>query len=206
MRYVRGVLQYIYPFQPAHLLSPSLPFLFLAQDMTNSPYLTNDDDPNLFSPKLISPDVQAQLPLGYIIRPLRRDDYAKGFFAVLGQLSVTGEVSEEVFQERFDVMKRMGCYFLVCVEALGEIVGCATLIVEHKFLHACGQSGHIEDVVVSDTQRGKKLGIRLIDQLKHMAQALGCYKIILNCKEHNVPFYEKCQLDVAQVQMCHYFP
>ncbi|KAI9470469.1 glucosamine 6-phosphate N-acetyltransferase-like protein [Zychaea mexicana] len=173
--------------------------------MTNSPFLTEGDDPQLFSSKLISSEVQEALPDGYTLRPLKRDDYSKGFFEVLGQLSVTGEVSQQVFEERFDLMKRMGCYFVVCVEAVDEIVACATLIVEHKFLHECGQAGHIEDVVVSDTQRGKKLGIRLIDQLKHMAQALGCYKVLLNCKEHNVPFYEKCSLSTAQVQMTRYF-
>ncbi|KAI9260678.1 acyl-CoA N-acyltransferase [Phascolomyces articulosus] len=173
--------------------------------MTNPPFLTENDGPHLFSPKLISPEVLAVLPDGYTLRPLKRDDYNKGFFDVLSQLSVTGNISQQVFEERFDMMQRMGCYYLVCIEALDEIVACATLIVEHKFLHSCGQAGHIEDVVVSDTQRGKKLGKRLIDQLTHMAQALGCYKIILNCKEHNIQFYEKCDLQVAQVQMSNYF-
>lgn len=46
---------------------------------------------------------------------------------------------------------------------------------------------------------------RLIDQLKHMAQAVGCYKIILDCLQHNVTFYERCGLKVSQVQMTHYF-
>ncbi|KAG2220165.1 hypothetical protein INT45_013863 [Circinella minor] len=173
--------------------------------MTNFPYLTEQNDSYLFSPKLISQEVLAALPDGYILRPLKRDDYNKGFIEVLGQLSVTGQTSQDLFEERFDTMKQLGCYYLVCIESLGEVVACATLIVEHKFLHNCGQSGHIEDVVVSDTQRGKKLGKRLIDQLTYMAQVLGCYKVILNCKEHNIPFYEKCDLQVAQVQMSNYF-
>lgn len=36
-------------------------------------------------------------------------------------------------------MKRAGTYYIVCIEAEGIIVACATLIVEHKFLHECGQ-------------------------------------------------------------------
>lgn len=43
-----------------------------------------------------------------------------------------------------------------------DIIASATLLVEHKFLHACGSVGHIEDVVVHDSQRGKKLGIRWV--------------------------------------------
>ncbi|KAI7877232.1 acyl-CoA N-acyltransferase [Lichtheimia hyalospora FSU 10163] len=174
--------------------------------MTNSPLLTDQDEHHqLFPYKLISCDVQDALPDGYIIRPLQRDDYDKGFVNVLAQLSTTGEISNETFQARFDLMKRLGTYYIVCIEAEGVIVACATLIVEHKFLHECGQSGHIEDVVVDGTQRGKRLGIRLIDQLKYMAQAVGCYKIILDCLQHNVTFYERCGLEVSQVQMTHYF-
>lgn len=41
--------------------------------------------------------------------------------------------------ERFDLMKRMGCYYVICIEASDRIVACATLIVEHKFLHGCSQ-------------------------------------------------------------------
>ncbi|CDS13841.1 hypothetical protein LRAMOSA06015 [Lichtheimia ramosa] len=174
--------------------------------MTNSPLLMDQQEHDLLFPyKLISSDVQDALPHGYIIRPLKRDDYDKGFVKVLAQLSTTGEISKEAFQARFDLMKHVGTYYIVCIETEGMIVACATLIVEHKFLHECGQSGHIEDVVVDGTQRGKRLGIRLIDQLKHMAQAVGCYKIILDCLQHNVTFYERCGLKVSQVQMTHYF-
>ncbi|KAI9319802.1 glucosamine 6-phosphate N-acetyltransferase-like protein [Dichotomocladium elegans] len=172
--------------------------------LTNLSNGKNNEESLLFSAKLISPNIQAQLPPGYTLRPLRRDDYARGFIKVLGQLSITGQITQPMFEERFDLMKRLGTYFLVCIETSNTIVACATLIVEHKFLHHCGQSAHIEDVVVDDTQRGKRLGIRLIDQLKYMSEELGCYKIILNCTQHNIPFYEKCDMKVAQVQMTRY--
>lgn len=104
-------------------------------------------------------------------------------------------------------------------------MACATLMVEYKFLRECGIVGHIEDVVVHDSQRGKKLGIRfedgnlfvfmnfdltnysirLIEQLHHIAQTAKCYKTILNCNENNIPFYEKCQLKQTDVQMTRYF-
>lgn len=65
---------------------------------------------------------------------------------VLAQLSATGNPTLEDFEERFDVMKRTGNYFLVCIEAEDRIVACATLILEHKFLHGCGQVRHSQEM------------------------------------------------------------
>lgn len=93
------------------------------------------------------------------------------------------------------------------------------------------QCGHIEDVVVDSTYRGKNFGLkcvglctflfsplcRLIEQLKHISFAKGCYKVILDCSqkvlralvlacsdEQNVPFYEKTGFKVKEVQMVLY--
>lgn len=57
-------------------------------------------------------------------------------------------------------MKRKGSSFVIVIEEQGIIVACATLLVEHKFLRECGNVGHIEDVVVHDSQRGKGLGLK----------------------------------------------
>lgn len=42
---------------------------------------------------------------------------------------------------------------------------------------------------------------RLIDELVRVARQQGCYKVILDCAEHNIPFYEKCGLSRKEVQM-----
>eukprot|EP00775_Hariotina_reticulata_P013371 gene13371-13498_t len=87
----------------------------------------------------------------------------------------------------------------------GKVVGTAALVVERKFVHACGKVGHIEDVVVDQAARGQKLGQKLIDELVKVAQEQGCYKVILDCAEHNVEFYGKCGLIRKEVQMVKYF-
>lgn len=66
------------------------------------------------------------------------------------------------------------------------------------------QVGHIEDVVVDAAARGQRLGQRLVDALVAAAKAAGCYKVILDCAEHNVAFYEKCGLTRKEVQMVRY--
>jgi glucosamine-phosphate N-acetyltransferase len=55
-----------------------------------------DDSMPLFSASLISPEVAAQLPEGYTIRPLQKGDYQKGFLDVLRVLTTVGDVTEEV--------------------------------------------------------------------------------------------------------------
>ena len=85
------------------------------------------------------------------------------------------------------------------------LLGCATLLVERKFLRGCGAAGHIEDVVVDERARGKKLGARLVAVACEAAREAGCYKVILDCSEANAPFYEKCGLTRKEVQMVRYF-
>ncbi|CAO3563919.1 unnamed protein product [Mortierella alpina] len=161
----------------------------------------------LFSPALISSAVQAQLPDGYLMRPLEFTDYAKGYYDCLAGLTVVGEVSEQAFQETFEKMRRCdGVYHVVVIEDLvqARIVATGTLVVEQKFLRGCAKAGHIEDIVVHDSQRGKKFGIRLIDQLKHIGTEVGCYKLLLTCSEGNEPFYEKSGFQRKDLHMAQY--
>ncbi|KAF9298026.1 Glucosamine-phosphate N-acetyltransferase-like protein [Linnemannia elongata] len=150
--------------------------------------------PALFPSSLISSTVQAQLPEGYLIRPLEITDYSKGFYDCLAGLTVVGKVSEQSFAQTFEQMRRCeNVYHIVVIEELEQrrIVATGTLIVEQKFLRGCAKAGHIEDIVVHDSQRGKKFGIRLIDQLKHIGTMVGCYKLLLTCSESNEVFYNK---------------
>lgn len=55
-----------------------------------------------------------------------------------------------------------------------------------------------------ETKKTKKTN-SLIAHLIERAQAAGCYKVILDCAEHNVGYYEKCGLTRKEVQMVRYF-
>ncbi|KAI9480405.1 MAG: acyl-CoA N-acyltransferase [Benjaminiella poitrasii] len=165
-----------------------------------------DNEVALFdSQKYISLKIQSSLPSTYLIRPLKRKDDQRGYLRLLSQLSTVGAISSERYKQRFDLLKRNETCFIVVVEKQNCVVACATLLVEHKFLHECSNVGHIEDVVVDRSERGNRLGQRLIDQLHYIAQQTNCYKTILNCNRDNVLFYEKCQLKETDVQMTRYF-
>jgi len=161
----------------------------------------------LFSTSLISPDVSAALPEGYVVRPLRCSDYHRGFLDVLRVLTTVGDISEEQWTDRYNFMaQRSDEYFLVVIcDGSGLVVGTGSLIVERKFIHSLGVVGHIEDIAVAREQQGKKLGLRLIQALDYIAEQVGCYKSILDCSEPNEGFYLKCGFRRAGLEMAHYY-
>lgn len=44
--------------------------------------------------------------------------------------------------------------------------------------------------------RGLGLGKLLIDTLLRLGDVVGCYKVLLDCSDDNVPFYERCGMQV----------
>jgi GNAT superfamily N-acetyltransferase len=155
----------------------------MTSTQTNGVLSASSEEKALFSSSLISPTVLAALPEGYIIRPLKRSDYTRGFLDVLRVLTMVGDISAEAWNQRYDWMEqRSGEYFVLCVvdtkrEESSCIVGTGTVLVERKFIHELGLVGHIEDIAVAKDQQGKKLGLRIIQALDFVAESVGCYKV-----------------------------
>lgn len=145
---------------------------------------------------------------GLIVRELNAGDYHRGFLDLLSQLTQVGTISEAQFRRRLAEMQRLTDTYKVAVivdPAKDLVIACATLIIERKFVHECGLVGHVEDVVVNKTYRGRRLGLRVVDQLKTWSKDAGCYKIILDCAAHNVAFYNKLGFVKKEEQMACYF-
>ena len=89
---------------------------------------------------------------------------------------------------------RSDMYKIVVIEenATKQIIGAGTIFTEMKFIRDAGLCGHIEDIVVTQKLRGKSLGLRMIKLLGKIGVANKCYKVILDCEDKNVAFYEKC--------------
>lgn len=79
-------------------------------------------------------------------------------------------------------------YATVCIiqKSNDRMVGCGTLVLEHKFIRSGGSVGHIEDIVVDPAVRGKSLGKRIIEALTGISERLGAYKTILDCNKDNI--------------------
>ncbi|XP_039263823.1 glucosamine 6-phosphate N-acetyltransferase-like [Styela clava] len=133
---------------------------------------------------------------GLILRPMSTKDFQKGFIDVVNQLTLAGDVTEEKFQDRFNSMKKAGCYYPLVVEdteadsGRGRIVATGTLIVEEKFIHTCALRGRVEEVVVDSKYRGQKLGKIILAVVTALSKKLTCYKTTLECKVENIGFYQ----------------
>ena len=66
-----------------------------------------------------------------------------GILDILAMLTSVGSVSEEQFRLQFDMMRRCpNTYFIAVLEdkKSGQIIGCATLLLEYKFIHSAGEA------------------------------------------------------------------
>jgi len=128
------------------------------------------------------------------MRNLELADYDKGYMSLLEQLTTTGSIDFLKYKERFEELSVNKDHVVLVVENLKsqKIVASGTLLIERKFIHANGKVGHIEDIVVDKESRGNNLGKHLVDKLCQLGEKMGCYKVILNCNEKVVGFYEKC--------------
>jgi glucosamine-phosphate N-acetyltransferase len=56
-------------------------------------------------------------------------------------------------------------------------------------------------VVVLNEYRGLNLGKIIIEDLLRISKEENCYKVILDCSEKNIQFYEKCGFYKTEIQM-----
>lgn len=144
---------------------------------------------------------------GYSIRRVEKQDY-KGVCEALNALTTVGEVSKAQFDATVDhwnhslVLPNLLQYHPYVILKDNQVAATGMLLIERKLIHGCGLVGHIEDIAVSPQHQGKQLGRALIDHLTSLGLA-HCYKVILDCDESNVKFYEKCGYSKAGVEMQH---
>ena len=168
---------------------------------------TTEDEDNMFDPSLLedldtsklkgvkfSPPLENCLSPGVNLRlrPLNLGDFSLGFLQLLTQLTKVGDISQEMWRQRFlEMKKKSGTYYVMVVEdsLTHQVIGATTLVVEQKFIHECSQVGRVEDVVVSDKYRGRQLGKFLVASAIVLAEKLNCYKVTLNCTDQMLSFY-----------------
>jgi glucosamine-phosphate N-acetyltransferase len=71
-----------------------------------------------------------------------------------------------------------------------QIVGLVSFFVEPKFYHGGKSVLHIEDLIVKKEYQGKGIGKVLVKEIIKLFSS-SCYKVILNCSDEVVSFYEK---------------
>lgn len=139
------------------------------------------------------------------IRPVDFQDGDNGLFDVLSQLTTAPKLSPDVFRSLVELERQQDVRrTLVAVNPEGRVQGTGAALIETKFIRGGRRCGHIEDIVVDKDARGSRLGKRIIKALVDFCKERGCYKVILDCAKHNVPFYDKCGFVEKEVQMVQY--
>jgi glucosamine-phosphate N-acetyltransferase len=133
--------------------------------------------------------------MSFIIRELKEEDFSNGFFETLSNLAEAGKIRNDLNLAR-EILKKIGSdrnYRIIIAEDKQnrQVIGTATLLIEQKFIHNGGKAGHIEDVATRKGYEGKGIGKKVIEELIKIATENGCYKVILDCNEKVMEFYEK---------------
>ncbi|ORC86958.1 acetyltransferase [Trypanosoma theileri] len=135
------------------------------------------------------------------LREIEQDD-VPSLLELLSHLTEAPELSSSSMRRIADLRREAGIVTMVFVhKPTRRVVGTASLLVEPKFTRGGRSVGHIEDVVVDPAYRGKKLGKALLKSLCDTARSRGCYKVILDCAEGSIEYYEKLDFRVCERQM-----
>ena len=142
--------------------------------------------------------------IGYTFRFIQVDDYNKGYFGLLSQLTTAPECSYDDFRTRLELIEEYNNIMVIVVEKDEMIIGTISLVFEPKFIRKLGVVCHVEDVVVDENHRNLKLGSKMVNVAKKIAKARNCYKIILDCNDNAKQFYEKNNFEAKSSGMALY--
>ncbi len=130
----------------------------------------------------------------YIVKELTKEDLnedSEGYLETLRNLSETGKISLKEMKEILSKINSQGGHIYIAITEEGEVIGTAKLLIEQKFIHNGGKVGHLEDVAVRKGYEGKGVSTDIIKKIISSAEKTGCYKLILDCKDNLIPFYQK---------------
>ena len=133
-----------------------------------------------------------------MIRNVQKNDYDKGFFELLQQLTNSPKPPTNILSDNDEV-------YIIEDVFTHKIIASGKLLIEQKYTHNLGKVGHIEEVVVDSNYRGLGFGELVVNHMIQRASKEGCYKVILNCTPGLVGYYQKCGLQQTGVQMSIYF-
>lgn len=142
--------------------------------------------------------------ISFLVRRIKEADFENGFFETLSNLTTVGDIRFNEY--RMEIINRIlgdQNYIIIVAEEQENhtIIGTATLLIEQKFIHNGGRVGHIEDVATRAGYEGIGVGKKIIQKLIEISKELQCYKIILDCDNKVIGFYEKLGFKKKAVMM-----
>jgi glucosamine-phosphate N-acetyltransferase len=129
----------------------------------------------------------------------------KNIISILNELSNTcNPYNDSQFETLKLYLNDTPTHKIWLISENGEHIGIITTILEPKIIHHFGYVLHIEDFVIREKFRGSGIGKYVLHKIKEYAQSVHAYKIILNCSQENIRFYEKSGFTQKNVEMSMY--
>ncbi len=135
-------------------------------------------------------------------------DLKNQYIGLMSELTKCESLDDETFYQKIKQIDSMGAIiigYVLTENNFIEIVGSGTIIIEPKIIRGGKYVGHIEDIVVKSSFRGKKISQSILNKLKDFASNKNCYKVILDCDEKVCPVYQSNGFEIKGVQMGMYF-
>jgi glucosamine-phosphate N-acetyltransferase len=136
------------------------------------------------------------------LRLIEPHDYYKGFLELLTEIGPVEPI--DIIQFTTYVVNLHNNYKQIWVvedKRYNIIIGSITLILENNLFNKMGKYCRIEDLVVHDGIRKCGLGRTLVNHILKIAREINCFRVILNCNEKNINFYENCGFQHDKVEM-----
>ena len=129
----------------------------------------------------------------YTIKELTVEDLDSldSFFATLSSLTTAPKQTRERTESLLMGINEQGSKIFIAITPEHEIIGSLTLMIEQKMIRWGAKAGHIEDVVTREGYEGNGIGKALMNAAIAEAENCGCYKIILDCENELIGYYEK---------------
>lgn len=139
-----------------------------------------------------------------MFRLLNENDFEKGFPIILQHLTTVGNWTLKEFLQHFVYLQSKPQETWV-FERNNQIMATGSILWETKWIHHGATAAHIEDIVVHPDYQGQGIGKKLILHLiQRCREKQGVYKILLDCDDKNVLFYQKCGFTKKENQMVIY--
>jgi N-acetylglutamate synthase-like GNAT family acetyltransferase len=112
-----------------------------------------------------------------MIREAERTDKDKLF--KLYRMLVPNSKKMNVLEEQIETIRRDPNHFLLVYDEEGEILGTLTLNICLQALHGTRPYGVVENVIVHENHRSKKIGQKLLQHVENYCRSLNCHRIML---------------------------
>lgn len=134
-----------------------------------------------------------------LIKKLSKNDFQKYIKLMKQFRPIDINLTKNDFENLYDKIFLNSEIYIT--ELNENIVGSITIIYEQKFINNLSLYAHIEDVIVHQDYRNKKIGSALLEFAKNRAKEKGCFKCVLVCSEENSNFYLKNNFEKRGVCM-----